>query len=189
MFGKTNKFRRFTDSANHQDQEILEGLSCHFLYCTYMIPCLYEPCMNFRKDFLILSRRLNRFLDKILSSSNPDADLQKDKKINAHLIRRKMSINLLIELWKGFGVWQNPQISAFHRFYQTSRRRIYWRDLRVISFTVTIWYHPYVNPTWIFGQFPKIFLNVFSIFDPIFWWYRFLDKKLTLTSKSAWNEH
>ena len=98
MFGKTHKFRRFTDSANHQDQEILEGLSCHFLYCTYMIPCLYEPCMNFRKDFLILSRKRNRFLCKILSSGNPDTDLQKDKKINAHFIRREMSINLLIEL-------------------------------------------------------------------------------------------
>ena len=139
-----------------------------FLVIFFTVPIWYHAYMNpawiFGRIFWFYQENVIVFFVKFSATVTQMPICKKTKKINAHLIRRKMSINLLIELWKGFGVWQNPQISAFHRFYQTSRRRIYWRDLRVISFTVTIWYHAYMNPTWIFGRFPKIFFKRFLNF-------------------------
>ena len=32
---------------NINTKKLVEGSSCYFLYCNYMIPPLYEPYMNF----------------------------------------------------------------------------------------------------------------------------------------------
>ncbi|EGC02686.1 hypothetical protein CUS_7119 [Ruminococcus albus 8] len=37
----------------------MEGLSCHFLYCIYMITLLCEPNMNFRADLLDFLKKIS----------------------------------------------------------------------------------------------------------------------------------
>ena len=80
MIGKTHKFRRFTDFANHQDKEELEGSSCHFLYCDYIITPLCEPRMNFREVFQIfLEKNLKRLSSvSCIMTGEPPAKRQKN---------------------------------------------------------------------------------------------------------------